>query len=89
MLAALTTMVRMFGRVGWKTNLDNIKGMTCTLVFILGQQVNEAYKRKATGEEPNFWKRSRTRISSEVCGGTMSDSSLRQYMEIAQGKLLM
>ena len=46
--AALTTMVRMFERVGLQMNLDKTKAMICTPGFIWGQHGAEAYKRQAT-----------------------------------------
>ena len=42
---ALTTMVRMFERVGLQTFLNKTKAMICTPGFIWGQQGAEAYKR--------------------------------------------
>ena len=47
--AVLTTMVRMFDRVGLQKNLNKTNAMICTPGFIWGQQVSEAYKRQAIG----------------------------------------
>ena len=74
--AALTKMVRMFDRVGLQTNLDNTKAMICTPGFVWGQQGDEAYHQGAIGEGPTFRERKKTRISCEMCGGTMVASSL-------------
>ena len=45
--------------------------------------------RQYTGEGPTFQERIRTRISCEVCGGTMAASSRIQHMEIAHGIVLL
>ena len=58
-------MVRMFERVVLQTNLKKTKAMIYMPGFVYGQQVVEAYKRRATGEGPNFWERNRTRVSCE------------------------
>ena len=42
--AVLTTMVRIFERVGLQTNLDKTKAMICRPRFIWEQQGAEAYK---------------------------------------------
>ena len=42
---ALTTMVRMFGRVGLQKNLNKTNAMICTTGFIWGQQGSKLYKR--------------------------------------------
>ena len=55
--------------------------MICTLGLIWGQQGDEAYKWRATGEIPTYWKRKRTGVSCEVCGGTVAASSLRHHTE--------
>ena len=86
--AALTTMVRMFERVGLQTDLRKTKAMICTLWFIWGLQGSEAYNRQATGEGPTFQEIRRTRISGEVFGGTMAASSLRFHMEKSHVRVL-
>ena len=88
MQAALTTMVRMFERVGLQTNLNKTKGVICTPGFIWGQQGAEAYKRKATGEGPTFRESNRTRVRCEECGDTMAAYSIRHNMERANGIVL-
>ena len=65
MQTALTTMVIIFERFGLHTNLSKTKVVICTPEFIWGKQVVEAYKRRATGEGPNFWESNRTRVSCE------------------------
>ena len=50
----LTAMVRIFSRVGLQKNLRNTNSMVCTMGFVWGQQVVEAYKRRATGYGPTF-----------------------------------
>ena len=84
----LTTMVRMFERVGLQTNLDKTKAVIFTPEFIWGQQGAEAYKRRSTGEGTTFQERKRTRVSCEVCGRTMSASSLRCCKERKHGRVL-
>ena len=46
---ALTAMVIMFERVGLQKNIRNTKSKVCTTGFIWGQQVVEAYRKRATG----------------------------------------
>ena len=58
-------MVRIFERLCLKTNFRNTKAMVCTSGFIWGQQGVDVYKRKATGEGPNFREIKRTRVSYE------------------------
>ena len=67
-------MVRMFERVCLQTNLGKTKAMICTPGFIWGQHGAEAYKRRALGEGQNFRESKGTRVSCEVCGGTMAAS---------------
>ena len=85
---ALTTMVRMFERVGFQTNLNKTKAMICTPGFIWGQQGAESYKRKATREGPTFRERKITRVICKDCGEKMSASYLRHHMERAHGRVL-
>ena len=66
---ALTTMVRIFERVLLQTNLGKTKEMICTPGFIWRKQGSEAYKRRATGEGPNFREKKVTGIICKVCGG--------------------
>ena len=47
---ALTVTVEIFGRFRLETNSEKKKAMVYTPSFIWGQIVNEAYKRRATGE---------------------------------------
>ena len=77
--AALTTMVRMFERVGLQTNLYNTKAVICTPGFIWGKKGAEAYKQQATGEGPTFLERKRTRVRCKEWGETMSSYSLRHH----------
>ena len=42
--AEMTTMVRMFERVGLQTNLDKTKAIICTSGLIWGKQGAEAYR---------------------------------------------
>ena len=86
--AALTTMVRNFERVGLHTNLNKTKAMICTPRFIWGHQGAKAYKRRSTGEGPTFPERKKTRVSCEVCGETMADSSLRHHTHRENGIVL-
>ena len=46
----LTSVVRMFKRVGMQTNLGNTKSMVWTPGFIWGQQMTVVYKQRVTGE---------------------------------------
>ena len=50
----LTTLVRMFERVGLHMNLGKINPMTCTPGFISGQMGKEVYKRWETGGGATF-----------------------------------
>ena len=52
-----------FERVSLQKNLNKTKAVICTPGFIWGQQVDESYKRQATGEGPTFRERNRTRVS--------------------------
>ena len=81
-------MVRMFETVVLKKNLSKTKVMICTLGFIWGQQLVEAYKRIVTGEGTTFQERKITRGSYKECGGTMAASSLRHYTERSHGIVL-
>ena len=84
----LTAMVRIFERSGLQTNMGKTKAMICTPGFIWGQQGAEAYKRRATGEGPNFRERVKNRVSWEVCGGEMDSSYLLHHMERLHGRVL-
>ena len=53
----LTTMVRMFEKVGLWTNLNQTKDMICKTGFVWGKQVVEAYKRQPQGRDQSFGKR--------------------------------
>ena len=86
--AALTTIVRMFERVGFQTNLNKTKAMMCTTGFIWVQQGDEAYKRRSAGEGPTFRESKIIRVSCKVCGETMAASSLQHHMDRAHGRLL-
>ena len=46
------------------------------------------YKRRATGEGPNFREMKRTRVSRKDCGYTISASSLRHHTERAHVRVL-
>ena len=81
-------MVRMFERVGLQKNLGKTKAMICKPWFIWGQHGVEAYKRRATGEGPNFREKKVTGIICKVCGGIMDASSMRHHMERSHGRVL-
>ena len=68
----MTTIVWIFDCVILYTNLDNIKAMTFTPIFIWGQMGQQAYKRRATGEGAIFWERKWTRVSCRNCGTMMA-----------------
>ena len=51
----LTTLARMFQRVGLYKNLGNTKALACNPVFIWVQMGKYTYKRQATGEGTTFW----------------------------------
>ena len=88
MQTTLTTMVRMFKRVGLHKNLGRTKKMVFTTRLIWVQQGVAAYKRRATGEGATFWQRKITKVSCTECGGTMAESSLCHHMEISHGIVL-
>ena len=71
-----------------QTNLDKTKAMIYTPGLICGQKGAETYTRQDTGEGPKFLERKRTRISCEVCGGTIAASSLQHHMERSHGRVL-
>ena len=81
-------MVIMFEKLSLHKNLYNTKALIYTLGFIWGKHGAEAYKQIYTGEGTTFWKMKRTRVSCEVCGGTMFASSLRHHTERAHGRVL-
>ena len=53
---ALTTILRMFERVGLQTNLNKTKAMVCTPGFIWVQQGAESYNDKPPGTDQPFGK---------------------------------
>ena len=60
---ALTVMVDMFKNVGLETNLEKIKSLVCTRVYIWGKLRKEAHKIQATGEGETFRKINWLRLS--------------------------
>ena len=53
----------MFKNVGLETNLEKIKSLVCTRVYIWGKLNKEAYKIQATGEGETFRKINWLRLS--------------------------
>ena len=64
----MMAIVMMLERVGLQTKMSNTKAISCTPVFIWGQQGAADYKRRATCEGSTFWERNITRVSSTECG---------------------
>ena len=82
---ALTVTVAMFKRVGLETNLEKMKSMVCTPGYFWGEQSEEAYNRRATGEGETFRDRNWTRVSFTECGVTVASSSMKRHMERPHG----
>ena len=81
----LMVVVRIFYRVGLKTNLGNTKAMVCTPSFIWGKQGSAAYNQRVAGEGDTSREQNKTRVSCEECGRLMAASSLCHHMETAHG----
>ena len=83
---AFTTLVRLFDRVGLNTNVEKTVSMTCIPCTSAGNQSEEAYGRKMTGEGLTFLERKREQVECRDCGKEVAAGSLDQHRMSQHGK---
>ena len=71
-----TTLVGLFDRVGMKTNVGKTVSMTCRPCPAAGNQLEEAYGRKMTGEGLTYLEQKRERVECRDFGKEMAAGSL-------------
>ena len=81
---AFSTLVGLFDRVGLNTNTGKTVIMTCRPCTAAGNQSEEAYGRKMTGEGLTFWERKRERVEcrdfvKEVTAGSLDSHRMSQH----------
>ena len=83
---AFTTLVGLFDRVGLKTNTGKTFSMTYRLCTAAGNQSEDAYGRKMTGEGLTFRERKREQVECKDCGKEVAAGSLDSHHKSQYGK---
>ena len=83
---AFSTLVGLFDRVGLNTNTGKTVIMTCRPCTAAGNQSEEVYGRKMTGEVLMFRERKRERVECRDCGKEVTAGSLDSHRMSQHGK---
>ena len=81
-----TTLVGLFDRVGLNKNTGKTVSMTCRPCTVAGNQSEEAYGRKMTGEGLRFRERKIERVECRDCGNEVAAGSLDSHRMTQNGK---
>ena len=81
-----TNLVGLFGQVGLNTNTGKTVRMTCRPCTVAGNQLEEAYGRKMTGEGLTFMERKIERVECRNCGKEVAAGSLDSHLMSQHGK---
>ena len=79
-------MVRLFGRVGLKTNVGKTVRMVCRPFQAVGTHSEAEYGRRMTGAGPLYRERQRVRIQCKECREEMALMSLAGHMQTKNGR---
>ena len=69
-----------------RTNVGKTVSMKCRPCLAAGNQSEEAYGRKMTGEGPIYRERKKERVECGDCGKEMAAGSLESHRMIHNGK---
>ena len=83
---SFNSLVGLFECVGLCTNVGKMVIMTCRPCPAAGNQSEEAYIRKMTGEGPTYWERQKERVECGDCKKDMAEGSLASHQMIQHGK---
>ena len=83
---AFNALVSLFKRVGLKKNLGKTVSMVCRPCQVAGNQSEEAYGRKMTGEGPTYRERQKERFKCRECGKEMAEGSLASHRMTQHGQ---
>ena len=83
---AFNALVGLFERVGLLTNVGKTVSMTCRACPAAGNQLEEAYGRKMTGEGPTYWEIQKERVECGDCRKKMAAGLLETHWMIQHGK---
>ena len=76
---AFNALVGLFERVGLHINVGKMVSMACRTCPAAGNQSEEAYGRKMTGEGPTYGERQKERVKCRDCGKEMAAGSLESH----------
>ena len=83
---AFNALVGLFECVGLRTNVGKTISMTCRPCPEAGNQSEEAYGRKMTGEGPTYRERQKERVECGDCGKDMAAGLLESHCMVQHGK---
>ena len=83
---AFTTLVGLFDRVGLNTNTGKTVSMTFRPCAAAGNQLEESYGHKTTGEGLTFRERKRERVECRDCRKEVEVGSLDSHRMSQHGK---
>ena len=83
---AFSTLVRLFYRVGLRTNVGKTISMVCCPCQAAGNQSKAAHGIRMTGEGPSYWEKHKGQVQCRYYGEDMSAGSFAGHRMTQQGR---